>query len=752
MEFSKKTLASTLVMYLTMFIFLTSLSVSLAIYLLEGAYHKKEYRNKAEEFISHLSKSLEMPLWTLDDENIKRICEVFFATYYLSELHITNEEGETIFSATKEGLATDFFKEVSVEHSNKTIGKIVAGFTYEVITKEHKRFFIAQQISLVIIFLSLAIMVYLWMKKNIHTPFEQFLSWFQEIAKGNYEIPAVELPFVELSLMSSEIMQMAKKIQEREEALLELGDKLKRKAQEKEELFRKLEESIARFDTIMSNAVDGIIIFKEDGKISYMNKTVERLFGYTKEELLEKVVCHLFPEKDREILASLAKEDSLKTHVLEMKGIRKDKTTIPLEVSLAKVPIKEGGEDRIILILRDITPRKILEKEKEEALKQLMRLQKLEALGTLASGVAHDFNNILMIIMGFTDLAKSMVTSDSPIKEYLDQISNASQRAKSLINQINSIARPQISEKVVFNPSSLIKEIIKFLRATIPSSIEIKQSISSQDIFIEGDPSQIHQVIMNLCINGVHAMEHSKEKVLTVEMEKVNLQEPLPCYFGNLQPGTYVRISVSDTGEGIPEEILPRIFDPYFTTKTPDKGTGLGLAIVRSIIESHCGNIEVATTLGEGTTFHVYIPCNFRCVVESIDYRTSIFPELKTQKHIVFVDDEPILTELVQKALSSRGYKVVAFNDPVKALEYIKSHCQKIDLLISDITMPHLQGNQLAQLAKNLRKDLAIILCTGYAGTISKDQLEELEIKALMFKPFTVDDLVREIDKIFEEA
>ncbi|MFZ5571056.1 MAG: ATP-binding protein [Thermodesulfobacteriota bacterium] len=375
------------------------------------------------------------------------------------------------------------------------------------------------------------------------------------------------------------------------------------------------------------------------------------------------------------------------------------------------------------------------------------RNQKAESMGALASGIAHDFNNILTGIMGYTELAMLNAANEAKVTKYLKNIYQSSERAKNLIRQILTFSRhgEKVIEPVSIAP--LVKEALKLLRASLPTTISLQPMIRSHSSVL-ADLGQLHQVIINLCTNAVQAMPEGRG-VLRVSVTDVAIGES-GNHIADLAPGSYVRLSVEDTGHGIPEEIRDRIFEPYFSTKLRREGTGLGLSVVHGIVKSHGGAIFVSSEPGKGTVFDVYLPTV--SVQAAAEERALPFEGIpRGTENILFVDDEPQIVQMVKTLLKRMGYHVTAHTGSIGALEAFQASPDKFDLVITDMTMPGLTGDQLAKKIRELRPDIPIVLCTGYSSQALEDNLAELGIRGLILKPITMRALSRTIRQVLDE-
>jgi signal transduction histidine kinase/ActR/RegA family two-component response regulator len=389
-------------------------------------------------------------------------------------------------------------------------------------------------------------------------------------------------------------------------------------------------------------------------------------------------------------------------------------------------------------VQREITERKEAETRQSKLEAQLRQAQKLEAIGTLAGGIAHDFNNILGAIIGYSELATVDLSKRHPAQAHVAEVLRAGNRAKELVRQILTFSRQEEHERKPIQLQSVLDEALKLLRATLPSTIEIRQRIDPQAPPILGDATQIHQVMMNLGTNAWHAM-NERGGILEVSLVPLDVDADFAQTHGDLHRGRYLRLMISDTGCGMDRAVLERVFEPFFTTKPPGAGTGLGLAVVHGVIKRHEGTIAVYSEPGNGTTFNLYFP------VHEIETQTPVMESITIPKgngeRILFVDDEAPLAALGKSMLERLGYRVTAQTSSVEALATFSAQSDQFDLVITDQTMPSLSGADLARLMLEIRPELPVILATGYSTTINPEKAQAIGIRELLFKPNTTQSL-----------
>ncbi len=403
-------------------------------------------------------------------------------------------------------------------------------------------------------------------------------------------------------------------------------------------------------------------------------------------------------------------------------------------------------------VLRD--QNSILEKKVEERTKalarsekQLQQVMKLQAIGTLAGGIAHDFNNILFPIVGYTELTMDDIPEGNPSRKNLEEVLKAANRAKKLVQQILTFSRQNDQEFKPLKVQSLIKEALNLLRATIPSSIEIHTSIDNDCGLVKGDPTQIHQVIMNLGTNAYHALQETGGKFEVILKETYLSYEQSQQMVG-MKVGRHLELTVKDNGHGMSPQVLERIFEPYYTTKEQGKGTGLGLSVIHGIIKNHGGDISVCSQTGVGSTFRVYLP-----VIDDIDMEIET-PETVSEsngnEHILLIDDEESIIDIEQRILERLGYSVTPITDSEAALEEFKERPDAFDLVITDMTMPKITGDRLAQRLMDINPQIPVILCTGFNEDITEEKALSMGIDKFVMKPIVKDELAYTIRTVLD--
>jgi two-component system cell cycle sensor histidine kinase/response regulator CckA len=511
---------------------------------------------------------------------------------------------------------------------------------------------------------------------------------------------------------------------------------------EQVEAQEKLKQNEALLKSVLEAAPIGIGVV-HNRVLSWVNEGLLSMTGHSLDELSGKSARVLYTDDDEYERVGREKYGQIATAgkgVVETRWKARDESLI--DILLSSSPIDPGDLGAgVVFTAMDISGLKRADAVRKELEGQLRQVQKMEAIGTLAGGIAHDFNNILFTIVGFTDLSLHDL-SDGETRWNLTQVLNACDRAKNLVNQILAFSRQEAPERRPVDIVPVAKEALKFLRSTIPSTIELKQRITGGSLNVLSDPTTIHQVLINLGTNAAHAMR-TTGGVMEVCLESVEIPRDrggnVPA---DLKPGPYIRMTVRDTGVGIDPAIMNRIFDPFFTTKPQGEGTGLGLSVVYGIVKSHGGSIAIESEVGRGSTFHVYLPRTPE--TEHEDGRNKA-PACGGSEHILFVDDEVVLVDMGERMLSVLGYRVTAVANGPEALKTFRENPDGFDLVITDMTMPGMTGAELSREILKIKPGFPIILCTGFSEIISEGEAKAMGIRRFLMKPVFLDTLAGEI-------
>ncbi|MGD8386965.1 MAG: PocR ligand-binding domain-containing protein [Desulfobacteraceae bacterium] len=518
------------------------------------------------------------------------------------------------------------------------------------------------------------------------------------------------------------------------------------KQREAQETLREREE---KYRQIFENIQDIYYEASLAGKIIEISPSVSSISGYTREELIGADLYNLYaePEKRAAFLELLLAQEKVNDYELDI--LDKDGSVRSFSLAASIVRHDQGQPLKIVGLLRDISERKKADREKSQLQIKLQQAQKMEAIGTLAGGIAHDFNNILGVIVGNAELAMLDLPETNPAHNNLQEVREAALRARDLVNQILVFARQKEHHIATIQVGPIAKESLKMLRSSIPTTVEIRQKIHKGLPTVLADPSSIQQIIMNLCTNAAQSMD-LEGGTLEVTLNATKLDAPRDTLTGRLSQGRYLELRIRDTGPGIAEQHVERIFDPFFTTKEVGEGTGLGLAVVHGIVQDRQGGITVETDEGKGTTFTVYLPASGGEPLETEKGQEKDLP-FGTER-VLFVDDEPTIRMMIKKMLERQGYEVQTRGNGAEALESFKQDPRHFDLVVTDMTMPGMTGDKLAESMLAIRPDLPIILCTGYNKKISKEKARDLGIRAFVMKPLTQNDFAHTVRRVLDET
>lgn len=512
-----------------------------------------------------------------------------------------------------------------------------------------------------------------------------------------------------------------------------------------------LREEKERAQKYLDVAAVMFVVINADQTVSMVNRKACEILGHPEEEIIGKNwFDHFIPGRiraevktvfSRLLAGEIEPAEYFENPVLNRNGeeriIAWHNTTLKDDQGTIQATLGSGT---------DITEQLQAEKENIRLETQIRQMQKLEALGTLAGGVAHDFNNILGAIIGYGEMALDDIPDGNPARQGLEQVIKASQRGKSLVRQITTFTRQSEHEKQPVRATPIIEEALQLLRASLPSTITIAHSFQAASDIINADATQIHQVLMNLGANSSHALRE-KGGMLSASLKNTELDADAALRYPGLRPGTFLQLTVGDTGPGMTPEVMERIFDPYFTTKKPGEGTGMGLAVVLGIVKNHGGAITAYSEPGKGSTFQILLP-----LVKEIPYpeEDAREPAPGAGRRILFVDDEPDLSEIARQMLGRLGHEVVVQSDGTEALALFRTRPEAFDLVITDQTMPGITGMELARAILSIRPDTPIILCSGFSESATPETIRDTGIKTFLMKPYSRREIAEAIRRAFE--
>ncbi len=543
-----------------------------------------------------------------------------------------------------------------------------------------------------------------------------------------------------LPLLEDQCLCIVRNITERQEA----EEALKQSEEQFKKLYEESRKAEEVYRSLIHSSADAIVMYDLEGNVRYLSPAFTQLFGWDQPELEGKKIPFI-PESEKEATFFLITEVVHKgkpVHGFESRRLTKDGRILNVSVSASRFDDHAGRPSGTLVILRDITEKKRLEAH-------FRQTQKMESIGTLAGGIAHDFNNLLSAIMGYAEMCLAEAPKGGKMERRLSRVMQASERAKDLVNQILTFSRQKEQTRKPLQIRPIIKEALKLLRASIPSTIRFQIDITEDTGVILADPTQIHQVLMNLCTNAAHAMQE-KGGTLTISITDTAIPKESLSVHADLAAGEYVKLTVSDTGHGMTTDILEKIFDPYFTTKKHGEGTGLGLSLVHGIVKSMDGAIRVTSTPAQGSTFEVFIPRLESDREDSPPPTEDIL--LFGNETILLVDDEDFVLDMTREMLESLGYTVVPRASSLEALHAFRANPKRFDLVISDQMMPNMTGQELAANIHALNPRIPFILCTGFSTPITEEKARNSGVTAFVYKPVLKQNLSAAIRRVLDVA
>ena len=524
----------------------------------------------------------------------------------------------------------------------------------------------------------------------------------------------------------------------------------------RKEIEEKLRFGNEVFEKLTSSARDGIIQINDEGKVVFWNKGATDIFGYSADEIMETDMQQLLVPEDVRGRHQVSFSEIVVTgqggsigKTIELEGVHKDGHIVSLELSLSSFDL--NGHPQAMAVVRNITDRKLAEVERLDLESQLRQKYKMEAVGIMAGGMAHNFNNNLSIILGNIELSKIKTQHLDEITDYLNNAKIAVLRSRDLIKQIMTYSRQNNRGNATIRPALIIDETVQLLSATLPTTINLQNNLAdgSAGIMINGDSSRIQECLINLCNNAMQAMDEDGH--LTLSLDSVELhQQDIPRQY-DAKPGSYARISVRDSGCGMNAVVLDKIFDLFFTTKGLDQGTGVGLSTVQGIVKDHGGLIKVISNVGQGTTFELYFP-----IVALAQPMVECSPSNEERpggiERILLVDDDELVADLGEMMLAEMGYQVTTMTESGEALKLFAANADKFDLLITDQTMPVLTGKELIQSIKQIRPDIPVIICTGFSSKVDEREARNVGADAFLLKPLDLTKLLQTVRQVLDKG
>ncbi len=729
---------------------------------------------KAQSISNMTAFSISSPLFFGDKTDIGEVFDSVEQDEDIVYLVVLNDRGE-VFSAYNHERAVDMdFKSLSREksgarheavyrtmspilHNKRQVGRLYLGMSLANIKSQVET--TKKTTTLVsLTFLIFGILAVVFVSTIITKPLNKMVQTIELITNGDLSKRVLLASNDEVGHLAASFNAMVANLEAYAEEMKELTETLESKISERTEKLQAeinerilaqeaLKKSEKKYRRLIDNSLVGIYITQAH-LIKFCNRRFLEIFGYADAaELLDKPIEEMVAKEYWGLLRmadNLRDIDESETTGHELKGIRKDGSIFDIQVLTNSILYQD--EPAVQGILIDITERKQAELEQQKLGEQLLQAQKMESIGRLAGGIAHDFNNILGIIIGDAELLLGKFPQENFAQANLKRILTASHRARDMVKQILAFSRKDENVHEQIQLGEVAQDALQLMRSVLPSTIQIYRDIEEKINPVTANKTEIHQVVINLCINAGHAMRE-KGGELAVSLKQVSLAAGHGI--GDLKPGLYQQLSIADTGHGMTPDILQHIFEPYFTTKKSGEGAGMGLAVVHGIVTGYGGEITVTSTAGKGSTFNVFLPVEKE---EQTPPAVKVSLEAEDvpggQERILLVDDEVNLAEMTKEMLESYGYDVDVRNDSLEALEVFQENPGKYNLLISDQTMPNLTGVHLAEKIRRTRVDIPIIICSGFSDSIDENSYAALGINAFVMKPFAGKDLARTVRQV----
>lgn len=797
-KFKKPAISRNLALSLTAIILLFAFLICIFIYMEYSRVLFGELEDKADEHIRRLVSILATPLWSYDELNISTIGEQLSHNENIRSLRIIDNTEGIVYAFQKTAVPGNLIQRKGIiQYDGQAIGQVELSLTDHLYQKQLKQFLNTMLFVIAMILMLLLVATGFLLRIFLRSPLNMLDQAINRLAEGEDVSKDMRIDYREFSGIIHRFKGMAAQVKNREESLRSVNLELQAEIEERQKTEVKLEKSEAVLRATLESTKDGILVVQNIPREEVSSLLTCPACGTDKEPENEICTSHKtqvqdsfspapFRRKEQETISFVShynqrfkeiwaipeeilhtRDDSAclewaKNRVRDPVAFEKKAQEIYRTGKTAEdvieltdgrylerfsFPMKtETGISGRVWFFRDITER-ILARQKEKRLEaRLRQSQKLEAIGTLAGGIAHDFNNMLAAIIGYAELAMENEPPEQRMNSHPARIMHAANRAKNLVRQILTFSRQTEIESRPVRMDTVISEAVNFLRSSLPATIRIETKISSHPV-VMADPTQIYQVLMNLCTNAGHAMQENGG-ILEIGCRKVDMTEMNEKALSGLIPGQYVEISVKDTGHGIPEEIMDRIYEPFFTTKDKNRGTGMGLSVVHGIVKKHKGAMEVESEVGRGTTFVVYLP-------SAVFHETKVKRKEKANipkgsERLLFVDDEPHLAELGKRLLEKIGYRVVAKTNSPDALEAFSQHPEDFDLVVTDMTMPDITGDRLADRLLRIRPDIPVIMCTGYTDIYTSARVRELGLKGVLMKPYVLETMARMVRDVLD--
>lgn len=684
-----------------------------------------ELEAKAEEYTVFIKNTLVLPLWNYDFETIEAVCRTYLQNDLITGIQVNDPRHIIDVNMVKPDAPPTMVRTVDLAYHDLPVGKVKISLAYGYLTWLDRQLFWSFALIIFTNLVTLVVLTGIMLRMSLKRPLIRLNDIVGSYAAGQYHPCMQDVTHIELQPLLGTLDQMGRKI-ERHLSTIHRAEK--------------------KYRNIFENALEGIYQTTLQGRILSANPAFARILGYDSAEQLIQEVSDigeqhwLEPNQRRDMVRALLDGDTI--NALEARMVRRDGQLI--WVLINGRPVYDASGDLLYLegMVQDIT-------EKVRFENQIRQTQKMEAIGTLAGGIAHDFNNMLGVIIGCSELALDGMPPDSKTSADIERVLDAGLRAKALVRQILAFSRQSESEFKPLMLKPFLKEVVKFLQTTLSASIEVHLAHGPDHCTVMADPTQLQQVLLNLCTNSAHALSpHGGIIDISLSEQIVICDENGPGI--DLPPGAYVNLCVRDNGSGIEQEHLHRVFDPFFTTKKVGEGTGLGLSVVHGIVKSHGGAVYAESEPGRGTTMQVFLPSLEHPEFEPAPESAVIPPE--GSENVLLVEDEPVLADILCRILTGLGYQVKLFTNAVKAWRLFESGGDHFDLAILDHNMSTITGIELAARINRLHPAMPVIIITGGCIDQLRQDAEKAGVRTIINKPLNRIDLAIAVRKVLDET
>lgn len=718
-----------------------------------------ELETHATQMVMLISKTCAWPLWNIDLKSINdQLTSVMADRQVFSvELYVPGRD-QPLVVKNRNGQAVDpIVREASVIYERDQPPLTVQVGTVRLV---YTRYYMYQALAqtrlligavVLVLLVSLCATTYIMLRRLVKKPVGELVAMAQRIAEGDLTTGITVTSRDELGILAGTFNFMTVRLRNLVDSLEQRNEQLSREITER----KRAEDDLRKSEEFLNNVIENIpnMIFVKDAKelrFVKFNKAGEELLGYSREELLGKNVYDFFPKSEADFFTAKDSEVLQNEYLLDI-------PEEPIQTKLGKkilhtkkIPIlrQEGSAQYLLGISEDITGRKRAEEEKENLQNQLLQAQKMESVGRLAGGLAHDFNNMLGVILGYAELGLAQLKPDHPLRANLEQIRGAGKRAADLTRQLLAFARKQTISPKILDLNEIVADMLGMLRRLIGEDIDLAWLPGEKLWSVKMDPSQVDQILANLCLNARDAIVGVGR--VAIETVNISFDEPYCTTHVGFVPGDYVQLTVSDNGCGMGKDIIDKIFEPFFTTKDLGKGTGLGLSTVYGIVRQNGGFINVYSEPGEGTTFRIYLKRHL-----GKSERASAKSQSKVvggHETILVVEDEPALMDLCRTMLESLGYRVLAAEGPGEAILLAEKYAGAIDLILTDVVMPEMNGVELCKRLLAFYPNLKKLFMSGYTGNVIAHHGVLEEGVFFIQKPFSVENLSSKIREVLQKV